>query len=155
MENLDFTHSSRESLTLLRKLETAQPSYTESKVSPNDVSNILFKTSNTKPKKYEKAKIKYEYKTILNRSVERSEIMQDFNDADIEMALSLVKNGKAAGADGVLPVFIKHIGPKGKMWLANLFSYVKNTTTLPKVWREAKVIAILKPGKSGNDPKNY
>lgn len=69
--------------------------------------------------------------------------MQDFNVADIEMALSLVKNGKAAGVDGILPEFIKHIEPKGKLWLTNLFSYVKNTSTLPKVWHEAKVVAIL------------
>lgn len=41
------------------------------------------------------------------------------------------------------------------MWIAYLFSYVKNTTTLPKVKREAKVITILKPGKSGNDLKYY
>lgn len=81
--------------------------------------------------------------------------MLDFNVADIEMALSLLKNGKAAGVDRVLPEFIKHLGPKGKLWLTNLFSYVKNTTTSPKVWREAKVIALLKPGKSGNDPKSY
>ncbi|KAF0742628.1 Uncharacterized protein FWK35_00018990 [Aphis craccivora] len=117
----------------------------KNKLPPNDVSNILFKTSNIRPKEYKKTKIKCEYKTILNSCVERSEIMQDFNAADIEMALSLVKNGKAAGVDRVLPEFIKHIGPKGKLRLTNLFSYVKNTATLPKVWHKAKVIATLKP----------
>jgi len=85
MDNLVFTHSSRESWSFLRKLGAAQSSYTENKVSPNDVSNILFKTSNIKPKKYEKTKIKCEYKTILNSCVERSEIMQNFNVTDIEM----------------------------------------------------------------------
>lgn len=100
MDNLDFTHSSRESWSLLRKLGAAQPSYTSSKVPPNDVSII-------KPKKYEKTKIKYEYKTKLLSFVE-TEIMEDFNVADIEMALSLLKNGKAAGIDGVLPEFITH-----------------------------------------------
>jgi len=114
MDNLDFTHSSRESWSLLRKLGAAQLSYTERKVSPNDISNILFKTSNIKPAKYEKMKIKFEYKTILSGCAERSELMQNFNIADIEVALSLLKNGKAAGADGVLPEFIKHLGPKGK-----------------------------------------
>jgi hypothetical protein len=155
MDKLDFIHSNRETWFLLRKLGAAQLSYTSCKVSPNDVSNILFNTSNIKPKKHEKTKIKYEYKTILNSCVEKSEIMEDFNVAEIEMALSLLKNSKAAGVDGVLPEYIKHIGQKGKIWLANIFSHVKNTTTLPKVWREAKVIAILKPSKTGNYPKNY
>jgi hypothetical protein len=56
MDNLDFTNCSRESWTVLKKLKATQPSYTESKVSPNDVSNILFKTSNIKSKKYKKKK---------------------------------------------------------------------------------------------------
>lgn len=47
-------------------------------------------------------------------------MMLDFNVADIEIALSLLKNGKATGVDGILPEFIKHIGPKGKKWLVNL-----------------------------------
>jgi len=64
--------------------------------------------SNIKPKKYENTKIKYEYNTILNSCIERSEIMLYFKVADIEMALRFLKNGKAAGVDGVLPEFIKH-----------------------------------------------
>ena len=70
------------------------------------------------------------------------------------MALRLLKDGKAAGVDGVLPEFIKHIEPKSKKWLVNFFSHIKNIISLPKAWREAKVIAIMKPGKSVNDPKN-
>jgi len=27
--------------------------------------------------------------------------------------------------------------------------------TLPKIWHEVKVVAILKPNKTGDDPKNY
>lgn len=32
---------------------------------------------------------------------------------------------------------------------------VKNNNVLPKLWREAKVIIILKPGKPKNGPKSY
>jgi len=67
----------------------------------------------------------------------------------------LLKNGKAAGENGILPEFLKHMDIKGKFWLARLFSSVKNNNTLPKQWREAKVIAILKPGKPDDDPKSY
>lgn len=66
--------------------------YTDSEESPTDVSNFLFKTSNIKPENYKRRKIKQEYITILNSSVKRSEMMQDFNVADIEMALSFLKN---------------------------------------------------------------
>ena len=35
------------------------------------------------------------------------------------------------------------------------FFHTSRINTLPKLWRQAKVIAILKPGKPGRDPKNY
>lgn len=69
--------------------------------------------------------------------------------------MKLMKNGKAASADGILPEFIKNLRPKGKRWLSNIFSYIKNSNTLPKISHQAKVIAILKPGKPGHDLKNY
>jgi hypothetical protein len=86
---------------------------------------------------------------------EKSENMKDFGVEEMEATLKLLKNGKAAGKDGILPEFLKHMGIKGKFWLARLFSSVKNNNILPKQWREAKVIVILKPGKSDDDPKSY
>lgn len=40
--------------------------------------------------------------------------MHDFKVINIEAVLSLLKNGKAAGADGELPEFVKHLGLKKK-----------------------------------------
>jgi len=54
MQELDFTHSSRRSWALLRKLGGAQPVRKEKRVTANDISNVLFKTSNIKPNKQEK-----------------------------------------------------------------------------------------------------
>lgn len=78
--------------------------------------------------KYEKINLKKEYKVPFNGCVEKSKIMHDFKVINIETILSLdvykngkamkamkPKNGKAAGADGVLPEFVKHLGPKKKM----------------------------------------
>jgi len=81
--------------------------------------------------------------------------MADFTSKDIDQALKNVKNGKAAGAYGVLPEFLKNLGPKGKSWFAKLASKIVKTSILPKIWHEAKVIAILKPNKSANEPHNY
>jgi hypothetical protein len=155
MNEMDFTHSSREIWSLLRKLGAAQPSWRESKVSPNSISNILFKTSNIKPGKLENLKIKHDFKEVINSCVEKSESMEDFRMKDVENAMKLVKSGKAAGVDGILPEFLKYLGLKSKAWLASFFSSVKNNNVLPKLWRESKVIAILKPGKPDNDPKSY
>jgi hypothetical protein len=82
-------------------------------------------------------------------------LVNDFAKNDIDIALKAVKNGKAAEADGILPEFIKNLGPKGKTWLAKLSTDVANTCVIPKFWKEVKVIAILKPGKPANDARNY
>ncbi|KAL4104035.1 hypothetical protein QTP88_019348 [Uroleucon formosanum] len=81
--------------------------------------------------------------------------MNDFIEEEVHLALKNVKNGKAAGVDGILPEFIKNLGPRSRLWLARFFTSVANKGTLPKAWREAKVVAILKPNKPGNDPRNY
>ncbi|KAL4153463.1 hypothetical protein QTP88_001296 [Uroleucon formosanum] len=155
MEEMDFTHSSRESWSLLRKLGAAKETWKEHKVTPNAISNIIFKSSNIKPSKLEKRNIKHDFKEVLSSCIEKSESMENFGREEVKAALKLVKSGKAAGVDGILPDFLKFLGPKGKAWLTNLFSAVKNNNVLPKLWRETKVIAILKPGKPGNDPKSY
>lgn len=90
---MDFTHSSRESWSLLRKLGAAQPSWRESMVSPNYISNILFKTSNINPGKLENLKLKHDFKEVINSCVEKSESMEDFRIEDEENAMKLVKSG--------------------------------------------------------------
>jgi len=99
-------------------------------------------------------KVKADYKKELQFYAEKSENMNDLGVEEGEAVLRLLKNVKAASEDGILPEFLKHMGIKGKFWLERLFSSVKNNNTLPKQLREAKVIAILKPGKPG-DPKSY
>jgi len=99
-------------------------------------------------------KVKADYKKELQFYAEKPENMNDLGVEEGEAVLRLLKNVKAASEDGILPEFLKHMGIKGKFWLERLFSSVKNNNTLPKQLREAKVIAILKPGKPG-DPKSY
>jgi len=43
--------------------------------------------------------------------------------------------------------FLKNLGPRIISWIAKLANKIVNTNTLPKIWRETKVIAILKPNK--------
>jgi|UniRef100_A0A2S2QM65 hypothetical protein len=100
-------------------------------------------------------KMKTDYKEELQLCAEKSENMNDFGVEEVEAALRLLKNGKAAGEDGILPEFLKNMGIKGKFWLSRLFSSVKNNNTLPEQWWEAKVVAILKPGKPDDDSKSY
>jgi len=96
-----------------------------------------------------------EYKEQLHRCTEKSEIMKNFVMKEGDVALKLIKNAKAADVGGNLQEFLKHLGSKGKLWLTNIFSSVKNNNVVPKLWREPKVIATLKQSKPDGDPKSY
>jgi len=47
------------------------------------------------------------------------------------------------------------LGPIAKKWLLDLFNNTTDTEQIPKIWRKSKIIALLKPGKTPDDPKNF
>ena len=65
-------------------------------------------------------------------------------------ALKCVKLGIAPGYYNIHPEFWKQLGPRGYDWLADFFTRVCHESQIPRIWRQAKVIALEKPGK---DPK--
>ena len=48
------------------------------------------------------------------------------------------------------PEFLKQLCPRGGDWLADFFTRVCHESEIPRIWRQAKVIALEKPGI---DPK--
>lgn len=115
-----------ESWSFLRKLGAAQTSWKYCKVSQHSVKSILHKSSNIKPKKHEKIKVKAKYMEEQNRCTEKSEMMKNVGIKKVEVSLKLIKNGKGAG---VLLELLKHLGIKSKLWLAKIFSSVKKIAT--------------------------
>ena len=80
---------------------------------------------------------------------------RDFCIEELDVALKTLKVNKAAGFDGVYPEFLKAIGPKTKLWLIEFFNEILRTGNLPRLFKQAKIIAILKPGKDGTDASHY
>ena len=70
-------------------------------------------------------------------------------------AVSHLKSGKAQGPDHIAPEFIINCGTLMLNWLREFFSQCMHSLRLPKVWRRADIIAVLKPNKSADDAKNY
>jgi len=66
-----------------------------------------------------------------------------------------MKCGKAPEPDNIHQEFIKNLGPSDLKWLAAFFSTCMRLNLLPKIWRKAHIIAILKPGKDAKVPKSY
>jgi Reverse transcriptase (RNA-dependent DNA polymerase) len=87
-------------------------------------------------------------------SIDQS-LSADFTLEQLDMALIAVKPGKAAGFDGVCPEFLKNSGTKTKEWMITFFNDILSTGRLPKLFKQAKVITILKPGIDGSDPSHF
>ena len=74
---------------------------------------------------------------------------------ELNEALKHLKPGKAAGLDGIMVEVIVHFGERTKEWLLSLFNTCASTYRIPKIWRRAKVVALLKPEKDPENPKSY
>ena len=82
-------------------------------------------------------------------------LTETFTEAEMLTAVSHLKSGKAQGPDHIAPEFIINFGMLMLNWLREFFSQCMHSLRLPKVWRRADIIAVLKPNKSADDAKNY
>ena len=69
--------------------------------------------------------------------------------------IAALKNNKAAGIDDIPVEQLKNLGPKSHRWLHTMLNTCFIENKIPRIWRQSKIIAILKPGKDSAIPKNY
>ena len=158
MENLDMARSSRHAWQTIKKLDpdASSSSKSASPIEADQVAQeIKARGQHTPDYDFEKS-IRKEYQTILkNTPAEDPTLTAPITPTEMKSAIMSVKNGKAAGIDGIFPDMITHLGPKAIQWLASTMTQIINTGNYPQHWRQAKVIAILKPGKPADDPASY
>ena len=75
---------------------------------------------------------------------------REFTAAELDIGIRVLKNGKAPGLE-----LIKQFGPKAREWLLRFFNNCTKTKKIPKIWRQAKVVALLKPGKDPSVVKSF
>ena len=78
-----------------------------------------------------------------------------FSEGEYNKGVAALKNNKAAGRDDILVEQLKHLGPKAHKWLLTMLNICFMENKIPTIWRQYKIIAILKPGKDSSIPKNY
>ena len=94
--------------------------------------------------------------TSLSRAATAdTNLSSDFTVEELEAAIKKLKSGKAPGRDNIHPEFVIHQSAKTTAWLCSFPTSCFRRSKLPKTWRRATVVALLKPNKPAQDPKSY
>ena len=83
------------------------------------------------------------------------DIFFPFSQVELIQALRHLKLGKASDLDGISTELLGHFGPKTLSWLLSLYNSCAINLSIPKIWRNAKVVALLKPEKDSALAKSY
>jgi uncharacterized protein (UPF0147 family) len=78
-----------------------------------------------------------------------------FSSQQIFDAIKRTKPSKAIGPDGISPLMLKKIGTNGIEYLTDLFNLFLVELQIPSIWKVARVIPLLKPGKPAEDGGSY
>ena len=82
-------------------------------------------------------------------------MVSPFSADEYRKGVATLKNNKAAGRDDVLVEQLKNLGPNAHKWLRAMLNNCFIDNKIPTIWRQSKIIAILKPGKDSAVPKSY
>jgi hypothetical protein len=77
------------------------------------------------------------------------------NPDEVQEAIRGLKFGKAPGPNGIPNSALKHIPIRRVSTLVKIFNAILRTHHFPAVWKHARVISILKPGKDPAQLTSY
>jgi len=80
---------------------------------------------------------------------------KDFTNQELSLAINQFKKNSSPGADRIMYAFFHHLPPAGLHLILLLFNLIWYKGQLPKAWKHAIVLPILKAGKQPNSPSSY
>ena len=148
IESTDMTNNSKKAWSLIRKLgndpKEAEQHYN---TTANQVAHQLLLNGKTSKKQ---PKVKPDWKKYTADQGLTSPLSMD----ELEKGITTLKNGKACGLDDISVEQIKQFGPGAKEWLLQFFNNCMSSLKIPKIWRQTRVLALLKPGKDPLEAKS-
>ena len=149
IESTDMTHNSKKAWSTIRKLcdDPCKPKQ-HCNTTANQVAHQLLlngRVPNRQPK----------VRLDRQRYADDPGFTIPFTAAELDIGIRVLKNGKAPGLDDIQTELIKHFGPKVRDWLLRFFNNNTETKQISKLWRQTKVMALLKPGKDPSVAKSF
>lgn len=147
--NIDMTHNSKKAWNTIRKLTTdPAPPSSSSRVTANQIAHTLLLNGKSLGRLAKVPKPNISANTC-------DHVSKPFSLNDIVTTIKRLKCGKASGVDNIAVEQLKHLGPVAVSWLLLMFNKCLESASIPCLWRKSKVIAIPKPGKPTDSPKNF
>uniref|UniRef100_H3ANI7 Endonuclease/exonuclease/phosphatase domain-containing protein n=1 Tax=Latimeria chalumnae TaxID=7897 RepID=H3ANI7_LATCH len=121
IKGIDMTHTSRKAWLTIRKLNNNLKKVEQHyNITANQVAHQLLlnrKASNKQPK------------ILIRRQtdLEENHFSAPYTIDELNVGISHLKNGKAAGLDDICTEQIKHFGPATKLWVLRLFNNCSST----------------------------
>ena len=75
-----------------------------------------------------------------------------FSSEMVQDAVTKAGGSKARGIDGISYPQLKHLGPRALVALTALFNWSVEDNSIPKRWKVASIIPLLKPGQGSYNP---
>ena len=156
VEKTDFTRSSRKAFQLMRKLNNRHQTKTVNTVNANEYATMLANVSRiprTEPAL--KHEIRAHMKSFREEKKENISLSGKIQTQEVIDAIREIKQNKQPGLDQMFPEFLKNLGPNALSWLTEFLQRCFNLRCIPKIWRKAKIIPVLKPKKDPVDVRSY
>ena len=93
--------------------------------------------------------------TLSPISEEYSSLVFPFTEKEYRKGIATLKNKKEAGIYYVLVEQLNNLGRRVHRWLHSMLNVCFTENRIPKVWRQSKINAILKPDNDSAIQKNY
>jgi len=152
--SIEFTHSSRKAWSFFNCLtgRISQPKLipiTANKIASRLVDCGRYRNHN-RQYSYE---VRKTIKETINSPPAHVELCGKITPTECKDVITNLKPGKAPDPDNIYPEFLLNMG--SKITLSKFFSICLKQCHMPKLWRKANVIAVLKPGRRTNEAKSY
>ena len=152
IESTDLTHSSRKAWNTIKLLldDHTKADY-HSNITANQIAHQLPLNGKRNATFAKQSKPQLKKPTKENNT----DLTNPFSSKELEKGIKALKQGKTAGLENIRAEQIKQFGPTTREWLLRFYNNCLSSHRLPKLWRKAKIIALLKPGKDSSDPKSF